>query len=158
MNTPKMLIPFFAMFLMLGTIVPAARADEEDQATKLTFSQAVEVPGHVLPAGTYWFVLADTDISRNVVEIFNQDRSQLIATVQTIDSYRQEPAGSTIVSFAERPAGQPEALRTWYYPGRENGHEFLYSGQEERELSHDTKVAVTATPSGSVSDQPVSGD
>jgi len=157
MNTPKMLIPFFALFLTLGAMVPAARADEDNQATKLTFSQSVEVPGHVLPAGTYWFVLADDDSDRNVVQIFNQDRTQLIATVQTIPSYQPDPADNTVVSFADRPSGQPEAIRTWIYPGQQDGHEFLYSGQEEREVARDTKVA-TATPSEITSNQPVSGD
>ncbi len=36
-------------FLML----PVTRASEEDQATKLTFSESVQIPGRVLPAGTY---------------------------------------------------------------------------------------------------------
>jgi hypothetical protein len=92
------------------------------------------------------------------VEIFNQDRSRMIATLQTVDSHRQEPADDTIISFAERPAGQPEAIRTWFHPGEEDGHEFLYSPQEEREVARDTKVAVTATPSDEAVVQPTAGD
>ncbi len=47
----------FASIIML----PAARADDHDQASKLTFNQSVQIPGQVLPAGTYWFVMGDLD-------------------------------------------------------------------------------------------------
>jgi hypothetical protein len=158
MKAPKLLIALFAMFLALGIAVPASNAADDNQETKLTFSEPVEIPGHILPAGTYWFQLTNNDFNRNIVEIFNQDRSRVIATLQTVDSYRQKPADDTIISFAERPADQPEAIRTWFHPGREDGHEFLYSAQEEREVARDTKVAVTATPSDEAAAQPAAGD
>jgi hypothetical protein len=61
---------FIVALVLVSTIaVPASRADELDQASKITFSQPVQIPGHVLPAGTYWFVLADLASSRNVVHI-----------------------------------------------------------------------------------------
>jgi hypothetical protein len=54
---------FITLGLVLASVImlPAARANEYDQATKLTFNQSIQIPGRVLPAGTYWFVLADTD-------------------------------------------------------------------------------------------------
>ena len=36
------------------------RADDYNKKTRLTFSQPVEIPGKVLPAGTYIFRLADS--------------------------------------------------------------------------------------------------
>ena len=43
-----------------GLILPrTATADEWDKRTILTFSQAIEVPGKVLPAGTYVLQLVD---------------------------------------------------------------------------------------------------
>ena len=57
MNTlKKVLISGLALASLL--MLPVARGTEENQATKLTFNQPVEIPGHVLPAGTYWFVVA----------------------------------------------------------------------------------------------------
>jgi hypothetical protein len=49
------LIIAFAAFFEL-----TAHADELDQTTILTFSQPVEIPGQVLPAGTYVLKLAST--------------------------------------------------------------------------------------------------
>jgi len=63
----------FAVALFLMTVfsmsVVSARADEWSQLTKLTFSEPVEIPGRTLPAGTYWFVLADSDSDRNIVQV-----------------------------------------------------------------------------------------
>ena len=39
----------------------AAHADEQNQFTTFTFNKPVEIPGQILPAGTYLFKLADPD-------------------------------------------------------------------------------------------------
>jgi hypothetical protein len=49
---------------LLGAIMPAVRADAWDQKTVFTFSAPVEVPGQLLPAGTYVFKLADSSSDR----------------------------------------------------------------------------------------------
>ena len=61
-----------------------ARADEFDQLMVITFSGSVQVPGAVLPAGTYQFKLADPNGDRNVVEIRSADGSKVYATLLTI--------------------------------------------------------------------------
>lgn len=159
MNTKKVFFAFFTLVLMFAVMLPVARADVWDQATKLTFSQPVEIPGQILPAGSYLFVLLGDSGTRDVVQIFNADRNRLYATLITVPSSRMDPTDDTVISFAERPSGQPEAILTWFYPGELTGHEFRYSGQEDRELASDTKDVVTASPSGSTSDQsPASGN
>ena len=112
-----------------------AHANEENQMTKLTFSQSVQVPGRILPAGTYQFVLATNDSNRNIVEVFNADGTELYATIQTISAERGRKAYGPSVTFAQRSNGQPEALVTWFYPGNDIGHEFIYSKQVESELA-----------------------
>src|SRR5260370_15929228 len=158
MNNKKVFFVLFTLVLMFAVMLPVARADVWDQATKLTFSQPVEIPGQILPAGSYLFVLLD-DPNRDVVQIFNADRNRLYATLITVRSSRMDPTDDTVISFAERPSGQPEAILTWFYPGELTGHQFRYSGQEDRELASDTKDVVTASPSGSTSNQaPASGN
>lgn len=159
MNTKKMLFPLLTLVLMFAVMSPLARADASNQETVLTFSQPVEIPGQILPAGSYCFVVLNDASSRDIVQIFNSDRDKLYATFMTVPTSRMEPTGDTVISFAERPSGQPEALMTWFYPGELTGHAFQYAGQEDRELLSDAKQVVTAGPSGSVSDQaPVSGN
>ena len=128
------MIAGFVITFALSFDLPA-HANEENQMTKLTFSQSVQVPGRILPAGTYQFVLATNDSNRNIVKIFNADGTELYATIQTISAERGIKAYGTSVTFAQRSNGQPEALVTWFYPGNDIGHEFVYSKQVESELA-----------------------
>jgi hypothetical protein len=136
---------FITVGLAIASIVmlPAAHADDFDQASKLTFNQPVQIPGRrVLPAGTYWFVLANIG-SRNVVQVFNSDKSTLYATILTISAERQKITEKTAMTFAERGTMQPDVIVTWFYPGRNLGHQFVYSKPEERELARAKLQTVT---------------
>jgi hypothetical protein len=126
-----------AGFIIAFTLIfeVPAHANDENQMTKLTFSQSVQVPGRILPAGTYQFVLATNDSNRNIVEIFNADGTELYATIQTISAERGRKAYGTSVTLAQRSNGQPKALVTWFYPGNDIGHEFVYSKQVDSELA-----------------------
>jgi hypothetical protein len=122
-----------AVVLAFFSLVPLAHADEWDQATQLNFSQPVQIPGRVLPAGTYWFVLIDHGSDLNVVQIFNSDRLKLVATVLANAAERSKPTDNTAVTLAERGSRQPEAILDWFYPGRTSGHEFVYPTRHEME-------------------------
>jgi hypothetical protein len=134
------LIIAFAAFFEL-----TAHADELDQTTVLTFSQPIQIPGRVLPAGTYVFKLASSDSDRNLVEIFNSDQTHLYGMFQTIPAERREPTGDTVITLAERSGGNPEALVKWFYPGSLTGHEFEYSSRQEKELAQERQQTVVAT-------------
>jgi hypothetical protein len=143
MKTTKTFITL-GLALVSVIMLPAARADEYDQATELTFNQSVQIPGRVLPAGTYWFELAKVN-SRNVVQVFNSDRSTLYATILTVDAARPKPTDSTAITFAERGAMQPETMVLWFYPGRSSGHQFVYANPERQELAQVKQHTVMAT-------------
>ena len=146
MNLRRSFVGAVCLILAGVAFLPVARAEEGNQATKLEFSEPVEVPGAVLPAGTYWFVLLDNQGDRNIVQIFSADRSKLYATVFTVPTERTQLTGRTEIKFAERPHSRPEALLKWYYPGLLTGHEFLYPKNEERELRLDAKQDVVTNP------------
>ena len=131
-------------FLAFLVLLPSARAAEYDQATKLTFNRQVQIPGRVLPAGTYWFVLDDNLGSRNIVEVFNSDRSELYARVITNNVETLTAANETTITFAEREQMEPETILSWFYPGRTSGHQFVYSHAEEQKLAQATQHTVMA--------------
>ncbi len=143
-----------ALAFLGATLAPGARADEWNKKTVMTFSQPVEIPGQVLPAGTYTFKLADSPSDRHIVQIFTADGSHVIATVLAINDYRLAPTGRTVVTFAERSGDNPEALKAWFYPGDNFGQEFVYPKQRAIQLaleSHETvpALAVESTDLGS---------
>jgi hypothetical protein len=129
-------------------VVPVVHANEWDQATKVEFSQTVQIPGSTLPAGTYWFLLANTGTGRNIVQIFSSGWSVLYATLDTVPTERRITSDSAF-TFAERPTHKPEAMLKWFYPGETTGHEFLYSRTEEQELAQDAHQGVIAGSVGS---------
>src|SRR5882762_7985297 len=137
MNISKlsMIAGFIIAFALIFELT--AHADEGNQLTKISFSEAVQVPGRVLPAGDYEFVLARSDSNRNLVQIFNADGTELYATVQTIPTERARETDGTSITLAQRPDGKPDAVLTWFYPGTDTGHEFVYSKPEETELTKD---------------------
>ena len=134
----SMIAGFIIAFTLMFEL--AAHADEANQLTKISFSEAVqEVPGKVLPAGNYEFVVARSDSSRNLVQIFNADGTELYATVQTIPTERARETDGTSITLAQRPDGKPDAVLTWFYLGTDTGHEFVYSKPEETELTQDAQ-------------------
>ncbi|MGA2859761.1 MAG: hypothetical protein ABSE40_23065 [Candidatus Sulfotelmatobacter sp.] len=130
-------------------VVPSATADDWNRKTVITFSGPVEVPGvgqHNLPAGTYVFKILDSQSDRHIVQIFNQDETQVLTTILAIPNYRLKTTNKTVITFRERPAGEPEALRAWFYPGHEWGDEFVYAKPRAIELAKETNTPVLATP------------
>ena len=120
----------------------AAHADEQDQETEITFSQAIQVPGQILPAGTYLFKLTNTDVDLNIVQIFSADRTHLYATLETVPTESRQVPDNTAVALAQQGAAKPDVLLKWFYPGRNTGNEFVYSEQEEKALAQDTQLTI----------------
>jgi hypothetical protein len=123
---------------------PAARADEWNQRTVMTFRSPVEIPGQILPAGTYVFKVADSRASRHIVQVFNKDESRVFGTFLAIPSYRHKPSDKTVIRFEERAAGSPQAIKAWFFPHKTYGHEFVYPKTEALALA---KANNTPVPS-----------
>jgi LPXTG-motif cell wall-anchored protein len=144
MKFVKTIFAVLSLTLLAATLTPGAGADEWNKKTVMTFNQPVEIPGQILPAGTYTFVLLDSPADRHIVQIFNADGSHIIATVLAINDYRLKPTGDTVVKFAERSGDNPEALKAWFYPGDNFGQEFVYPKQRAIELAAIVKEPVPA--------------
>jgi LPXTG-motif cell wall-anchored protein len=59
----------------------------------------------------------------------------VITTILAIPNYRLQPTGKSAFMFWETPAGQPRALRAWFYPGDNFGQEFAYPRSMYLQLS-----------------------
>jgi len=111
----------------LGLSARTSRADEWNRKTIVTFHEPVEIPGQILLPGTYVFKLVNLPDSRNVVEIQSEDQSFTFAMLLTVDTWRSHPTNHTHFLLDEASGDQPQALRTWYYPGDTRGLDFVYS-------------------------------
>jgi hypothetical protein len=131
---------------------PAARADQWDKKTILTFSGPVQIPGATLPAGSYVFKLADLSGNRHVVQVFDKAEKKIYATLLAIPNDRMEPSDEPVVMFSERPAGSPQAVKVWYYPGERIGNEFVYPKSMAIKIAKANHQSVLAMDDTSSSD------
>jgi len=144
MITARKLGLLFCMAILAVTFSSPAKADEFDKLTVFTFSAPVELPGGVvLSPGSYVFKLLDDAGDRNVVEILDQEQTQVYATILTVPAERPRPADKSTVEFYQSAAGAPNALKTWFYPGDSYGQEFVYPRARTAELAKIAKQPVS---------------
>jgi Protein of unknown function (DUF2911) len=132
MNLRKMLFTV-SLMLAFAFMLPVLHADDWNQATRFTFSQPVQVPGHILPAGTYLFQLVGNN--HHLVQIFREDHTA-VAILYSIPRSRYGGREEAAITLANRGGTQPQAIVAWFFVGETEGHEFLYPTQEEQELAH----------------------
>jgi len=129
-------------------LVPNVKADEYNRKTVITISNPVEVPGTVLPAGTYVMRLFDSSSNRHIVQFMNEDQTRQLALTFAAAAERIQPTGKTVLTMYEGPQGAPPAVRTWFYPGDNVGQEFLYPHKQAVRISQRTNVAVPEIETG----------
>ena len=78
------------------------------------------------------------------MQIWNADKTELVTTILAIPNYRLEPTDETVIQFRERPAGRPQAVKAWFYPGHSFGIEFVYPKEEAVQLAEAEKEPVPA--------------
>jgi hypothetical protein len=145
MNRSNAAIVLIGLGFLAG-MVPQAMADEWDQKTTFTFSGPVEIPGQVLPAGTYVFKLADSSSDRNIVQVYNKDETHLYGTFLAVADQRLQPSDRAIITFEERAGSSPEAVKAWFYPGEDYGHEFVYPKPKAVALAKANNTPVPSMP------------
>jgi hypothetical protein len=139
-------------------VTPKTQAQSLDEKVRITFSTPVEVPGHVLPAGTYVFTALEPG---HVTRILSADGKTVYGTFVTVPEERLKSAAKATVILGENAIGAPERVQSWFYPGNTIGSGFMYqnshshnkvgsafrgAGKEIDNAATDTaKVALTST-------------
>jgi hypothetical protein len=112
--------------------------------TTVTITRPMEVPGKVLEPGTYVFKVMDIVGTRNIMQITSKDENKVYATIIAVPDYRVQQGEKSVVQYKEAPAGQPNALRAWFYAGEKAGLEFVYPKKRAVELAAETHEYVPA--------------
>ena len=144
-------LPVVAVFALAVLFIGASTASAQfaSKKTTVTFNEPVEIPGvnaQVLPAGVYVFRLLDSLADRHIVQVFDKDESHIYATILAIPNYRLRATDKTVMTFAERAAGDPPAMRAWFYPGDNWGQEFVYPKKRALELAKLTNLPILYIP------------
>src|SRR5438093_8392451 len=141
----------FGAALIAAALTPSVKADQWDKKTIITINEPVQMPSccnpeHVvvLQPGTYVLALVDSMSDRHIVRVFEQDQKTVVTTILAIPNYRLQPTDTSTFQFWETPAGQPKAMRAWFYPGDNFGQEFAYPKQKAAAIAAYVKTAVPA--------------
>lgn len=140
-------IKAFAVASGLGLLAVAfvpARADEWNKKTILTVNEPVALPNTTLQPGKYVMKLMDSPSNRHIVQVFDENEQKLITTILAIPNEKLRPADNTSFSYWETAAGQPRALRSWFYPGDTFGQEFAYPKETAMKIAKATNENVPA--------------
>ena len=136
---------------------PAHAQRPMDARTEFTFNQPVEMPGMTLPPGTYVFRFADATSGRKVMQVQAKDAtSKNYGLFMTISAQRPKASDDAELRFLETPAGQPAAVKTWWYPGNTIGREFIYPKSQARRLAQATNQPVLTTQAEKVTNEQMS--
>jgi hyperosmotically inducible protein len=125
-------------FLPLALIIAASghlSGSQWNKLTRLHVNEPISIPGATLKPGEYVVKLASSPANRHIVRFTDANQTRVIATVLAIPNRRLQPSGQTELGFYETPAGEPVALRSWFYPGDNFGQEFVYPEKQARSIS-----------------------
>ena len=136
---------FFGLISLTLLVAVISWADGWDKKTILTVNEAIQVPGAVLQPGTYVMKLVDSLSDRHIVRITNEREDEVITTILAIPNYRLKPTDNSQFQFWETPAGNPKAMRAWFYPGDNFGQEFAYPKGMSAKIAEYTQVDVPST-------------
>jgi hypothetical protein len=148
LKTASAILCFAALAIYSSVAMAQYEQGDYNHKTTVTLSGPVEIPGvhvkgySVLPAGTYVFKLVNSTVDRHIVQIMDANESKVFATIMAIPNVRIKRSDNTVITFKERPNGEPPALRAWFYPGAAWGDEFVYSKSKAKEIAMATSTPV----------------
>jgi hypothetical protein len=137
----------FIAALLVTVTAANSWADPWNKKTVITINNPMQIPGAVLQPGTYVFKLTDSSSNRHIVQVFDKDETNVIATVLAIPNHRMRPSGDSEFGFWESPANTPQPLRSWFYPGDNFGQEFAYPKTQAVSIAATTQQEVPTVTS-----------
>ena len=131
--------------LAVASIYQQSSTLEWNKKSTLSTDHQVEFPGIVVEPGTYVVRLRDGGERRSVVEILNQDETQVLATVVAVPDHRVRPEENSEFTFHQVKPGGPVPVQTWFYTGDLVGLEFVYPKVRAKEIAKETGEYVVAS-------------
>lgn len=122
----KTLLIGFSVALLL-TVSGVAHARDVGAIMQFTFRSPVEIPGIVLPAGTYTFEAVNGSGLTRVLDANGGPVRAFIQTVPIDRSEGKEGRSDETITLEKNPVpGSVERIRAWYFPDDSSGWEFIY--------------------------------
>jgi hypothetical protein len=141
------MLPVLGAILLSMTAATPAFAQAENKTSQVSFASWVEIPGEVLPGGTYVFRVSGTPAGHHTVRIYDQVTGILVATQKTVPQFRDNFPPQPSFTFEEHSAPNPPSVTTWFHMGSKMGEGFVYLNHE-----HETFFVPAEQPASSLQD------
>lgn len=148
MKSLTRLLLMSALIFVIGAISAPIATAQIPETSFLRVTEPLDVGGHLLDPGTYVIRVLPGNSNRNLLQVTNEDRSKIFATVLSIPHAYPVGVGETGTEYVLYPeiAGTPRALRTWYAVDStsKGGHDIVYPERRAMELAPLVKEPVVA--------------
>ena len=112
------------------------------QSSRIVIEHGLQIPGEILPAGTYLFSLEDRLTDRAIVRIENAADGRHTLLLSVPSSRMGGRAANRLILFGRQ--GAQEVLRGWMCPACTKPLEFVYSKEEAVKITANTGQSVLA--------------
>lgn len=142
-----------ALVVVFGSIATVDAIAQIPETSYLRINEPLDVGGNLLQAGTYVIRVLPGYTNRNLLQITNEERTRIFATVLSIPHAYSPAKDGTATEYVLYPAieGTPRALRTWYAVDSvsKGGHDIVYPERRAVELApvvHEPVIAYKGEP------------
>jgi len=139
MKTLTRLLLMSALIFVIGVISAPNAIAQIAETSFLRVAEPLDVGGTVLEPGTYVIRVLPGYTNRNLLQITNEDRSKIFATVLSSPHAYPVGVGESGTEYVLYPAiaGTTRALRTWYAVDStsKGGHDIVYPEKRALELA-----------------------
>ena len=113
--------------LMMASVAgTAVRADDPAQQATVTIQSPEQVPGSVLPAGTYMFKKTGAQSGWVIVQIYSKDGSALVTTILAYPNAKVASNGQNFVVYPANGSGSIPAMEGIVFTGDSTVQQFAY--------------------------------
>jgi hypothetical protein len=126
---------------------PVTRADDSVRQATVTIQSPEQVPGSVLPAGTYVFKQTGMQSGWAIVQIYSKDGSALVTTILAYPNPQIASNGQNVVVYpANGPGGIP-AMEGFVFTGDSTVEQFAYpkTAADQIGAANHTRIPTTGT-------------
>jgi hypothetical protein len=112
--------------LVTSMAAPVTRADDSVKQATVTIQSPEQVPGSVLPAGTYVFKQTGMQSGWAIVQIYSKDGSALVTTILAYPNAQVLSNGQNFVVYPVTGSGSVPAMEGIVFAGDSTVQQFAY--------------------------------
>jgi hypothetical protein len=137
---------FGVMCLTAASVMsPMTRADDSVKQAMVTIQSPEQVPGSVLPAGTYNFKQTGMQSGWAIVQIYSNDGSALVSTVLAYPNPKVASNGQNVVTYTANGSGSIPAIEGIVFTGDSTVQQFAYPRAAADQIGAANHVRIPTT-------------